>query len=125
MPQPSAYSSLRCGELREGEVGGEVHQLPAMICQLEPSDFRSAHLPAVAARIAVPAAPPTRGTTLEASDTTVCAWIVRIVSSRPGTAAADSRVSVIVPARFAMNALSADVIVSVMFRPVLGAGVAT
>jgi len=48
--------------------------------------------------------------------------LLRIVSSRPETAAADSRVSVIVPARFAMNALSADVIVSVMFVPVRGAG---
>ena len=41
------------------------HQFAAMMIQLVPSDCRTAHLPAVAAKIPVLAAPPASGTTFE------------------------------------------------------------
>src|SRR5262245_24872223 len=58
---------------------------PAIISQLVPFDTSSAQLPATAAMMAVLAAPPARGTTLEALDVTVCVpdrFLMRI--SRPG-----------------------------------------
>src|SRR5258708_2083899 len=91
-----------------------------MICQFVPSDCRAAHLPAVAERIAVPAAPPTSGTTFDAAETTVWFWMVRIVTRLPGKLAATSKVSVIVPALFAVKEVSEATMVSVAAVPVRG-----
>src|SRR5262245_56708253 len=73
-----------------------------MTTQLEPSLCNSAHAPSVAGRMAVPAVALVLGTTLEATDTTACAWIVLIMRRRPGNAAADGSVALLVAARLEM-----------------------
>src|SRR4249920_153819 len=62
--------------------------------QLVPSETSSAHLPAVAARMAVPAEPPINGTTLDVADTTVNAAMVRMRMDRPAHAVAVGSVTV-------------------------------
>lgn len=52
------------------------HQPAFMISQAVPLLFSVAHLPAVAARMAVLAEPPISGTTFAVADTTVCACFV-------------------------------------------------
>ena len=64
------------------------------------------HFPAVAERMAVPAAPPANGTTLLAADTTVLAVIVLTEISRPGNEDAAGRVRVTVPAKLAIRWVS-------------------
>jgi hypothetical protein len=59
------------------------YQLAHIITQLVPSLTNVAHLPAVAARIDVPAVAEVIGTTLEDADITVKAAIVFMLISRP------------------------------------------
>jgi hypothetical protein len=66
-----------------------------MMTQLVPFDTNSAHAPSVAGKIAVPAASPSIGTTLDVLDITVCAWMVLIVNSRPSQLAALGKVIVV------------------------------
>src|SRR6185369_4295711 len=115
------YFSL--GHLKFANAGfvSFAHQFAAMICQLVPSLRSSAHFPAVAARIAVPAAPPASGMTLEVADTTVCAAMVLSFRMRPGLSDADGRVSVHVPDALKIIAASMAVAESVVPVTVLGA----
>jgi hypothetical protein len=78
-----------------------------MMIQLVPSLTSVAYLPAVAARIPVPAAPPASGTTLEEAETTVNAAIVLSMISRPVQALAVGNVTVIEAAPLQINQFSA------------------
>jgi hypothetical protein len=75
--------------------GVDGHGVPAISIQLVPSQTSNAHAPSVAGRIAVPAEPPSRGTTLDDADITVNAWIVEITRMRPALEAAAGSVIVL------------------------------
>jgi hypothetical protein len=70
-----------------------AHALLDIVCQLAPSDTSRAHRPATEAKIAVPAAPPANGTTLEDAEVTVFP-VVLTLSHRPGNDPAAGRVTV-------------------------------
>jgi hypothetical protein len=75
-----------------------IPQFADMMTQFVPSLTSSAYLPAVAVKIAVPAAPPASGTTLLDAESTVCACVVFNSSDLPVFAEADGSVTTIEPA---------------------------
>jgi len=83
-------------------------QFPSITTQSVPSLFNVAHLPAVAARIAVPGVALSIGTTFEEAETTVNAAIVFMVTILPSHVDAAGRVIVHVAAQLKIMLESSD-----------------